>query len=109
LVRGRLFREIVFDARDKAAVMRGQALTRVSGPTGRWVYTLYWRQDAAPFVHALDTVDRHAYCIDLPASARSWTGRAKLTVAPGRLLVGMGNKRLRIDTKTLRVTKTGRP
>jgi hypothetical protein len=33
---------------------------------GRWAYTLYARTSKEPFVHALDTVRRRAYCIDLP-------------------------------------------
>ena len=32
----------------------------------RWAYTLYAKQKGKPFVHALDTANRKAYCIDLP-------------------------------------------
>ena len=46
--------------------MRGEPGTRATSADGRWAYTLYARQKHAPFVHALDTARRQAYCIDLP-------------------------------------------
>ena len=33
---------------------------------GSWAHTLYARVKKEPFVHALDTLKRKAYCIDLP-------------------------------------------
>ena len=47
-------------------LMRGWAVTRKTTSDGRWAYTLYARAKHEPFVHALDTVRRQAYCIDLP-------------------------------------------
>jgi hypothetical protein len=50
-------------------VMQGYAMTRATGPGGRWVYTLYQNPGGYPFIHALDTVNAVAHCIGLP-----WTG-----------------------------------
>ena len=47
-------------------LMRGWAVTRATTSDGRWAYTLYARAESKPFVHALDTANRKAYCIDLP-------------------------------------------
>jgi hypothetical protein len=108
---GRLDRRIVSDAREKAGPMSGLPITRVTGPSGRWVFTLYSKPTGGFFVHALDTGDRHAFCIDLPrAGSSSSTSTMRLQLRPGRLSVMQGSARLAaIDTKTLRVTKTGRP
>jgi hypothetical protein len=46
--------------------MGGQPVARASSARGRWAYTLYARRGDEPFVHALDTVKREAFCIDLP-------------------------------------------
>jgi hypothetical protein len=63
---GRLAPGAIVDRREDEALMRGQPVTRKSSSDGRWAYTLYARQGKPPFVHALDTVEREAYCIDLP-------------------------------------------
>jgi hypothetical protein len=59
----------IVDKREPDEEMRGSPLTRVSSPRGRWAYTLYNGNDGAPFIHALDTVRRRAFCIDLDALA----------------------------------------
>ena len=46
--------------------MGGIPVARASSPDGRWAYTLYARRGGRPFVHALDTAKREAFCIDLP-------------------------------------------
>lgn len=58
--------------------MSGLAVSRVTSADGRWAYTLYagyggGRRDGRgapgirdPFIHALDTVEGRAICIDLP-------------------------------------------
>jgi hypothetical protein len=56
----------IVDRREPDEVMAGGPVTRATTADGRWAYTLYARQGQAPFVHALDTVKREAYCIDLP-------------------------------------------
>jgi hypothetical protein len=104
VAQGRLLPQIVFDAREKGeGPMSGQPVTRATGPSGRWIYTLYARPSGALFVHALDSVDRRAYCVDLPKRGGNvW--HTKLQLKPGRLAVVAGTKRLAvIDTKTLRL------
>ena len=62
---GRLGAAIV-DRLEGEKEMGGQPVARASSRTGRWAYTLYARRGDEPFVHALDTVKREAFCIDLP-------------------------------------------
>jgi hypothetical protein len=62
----RLFARPIVDSDIGERLMRGWALTRKTSSDGRWAYTLYAREKHEPFVHALDTVRRQAYCIDLP-------------------------------------------
>jgi hypothetical protein len=66
LVAGRLLQQSVIDKAASEAIMRGEPATRATSADGRWAYTLYARRKHAPFVHALDTARRQAYCIDLP-------------------------------------------
>src|SRR5437764_11350573 len=56
----------IADRSEKDESMAGYAMTRATSADGRWVYTLYQKPSGEPFVHALDTVGRAAYCIDLP-------------------------------------------
>ena len=53
------------DPRDPGEKMQGMAVTRAMSADGRWAYTLYGAT-TTPFVHALDTVHRRAFCIDVP-------------------------------------------
>jgi len=55
--------------------MRGSPISRTSSQDGRWAYTLYDGGGGAPFIHALDTVEATAHCIDLDSLA----GREDLT------------------------------
>jgi hypothetical protein len=64
--RGRLMPDPVVDPREPDEPMQGLPITRVTGPSGRWEYTLYAGGRGHPFVHALDTVGRTSICIDLP-------------------------------------------
>jgi hypothetical protein len=66
---GRLDPEPIVDRREAEVAMRGQPVTRRASRDGRWAYTLYAR-GREPFVHALDTVEGEAYCIDLPLRLR---------------------------------------
>jgi hypothetical protein len=61
----RLLPEPVVDPAEPDEPMRGLAVTRTTGPRGRWEYTLYAGGEH-PFIHALDTVRRESICIDLP-------------------------------------------
>jgi hypothetical protein len=64
LLNRRLHPDAVVDPRQPDEAMNGHPLTRAASPDGRWAYTLYEGADH-PFVHALDTVNRDARCIDL--------------------------------------------
>jgi hypothetical protein len=66
---GRLDPEPIVDRREAEVAMRGQPVTRRTSRDGRWAYTLYAR-GREPFVHALDTMEGEAYCIDLPLRLR---------------------------------------
>jgi hypothetical protein len=100
----RLLTADIVDPHDRGEQMRGNPLTRVSSPDGRWAYTLY-DGNGAPFVHALDTIGRRARCIDVavfPAGADPST--ARLTLAGQRLEVALSAQILTtIDTRSLSV------
>ena len=104
---GRLLRQVVFDTRESREVMRGVAVARATDPSGRWVYTLYGRADGTIFVHALDTVDRHAFCIDLsPRFSQETAMGLRLKLRGRRLVVLNGTRRVAaVDTKTLRAIR----
>jgi hypothetical protein len=78
---GRLDPAVIVDKRDAwETSMAGYPNTRVAGPGGAWVYTLYRNAEHGPFVHALNAQDGYAFCIDLPRgrggddrTARLWT------------------------------------
>jgi hypothetical protein len=100
----RLFPGAIVDRREPDEKMTGQPVTRVE--PGAWAYTLYSRTGKRPFVHALDTAHRRAFCVDLPwpKSAR-WINVVRMRVHDGDLLLRRGDKVLaRIDRKTLKVS-----
>jgi hypothetical protein len=66
---GRLMPGKIVDRTEDEKTMAGTAITRTTSADGRWVYTLYQKPSGEPFVHALDTVNAAAYCIDLPKTA----------------------------------------
>jgi hypothetical protein len=76
----RLLPGVLVDKRSWESVMRGYPYTRTVSKDGRWVYTLYGGGEH-PFVHALDTKNAHAVCIDLP---KKWN---KLDLAGMRILL----------------------
>lgn len=101
---GRLDAEAIVDRREDEVLMRGQPVTRVASPDGRWAYTLYARPKHGPFVHALDTVRGEAYCVDLPLRLRQIEQMAlRLRMrGDGGLEVRSRHARLAlVDTKTL--------
>ena len=61
---GRLASKPIVDPREPDEKMNGRPLTRAASADGRWAYTLYDGTEH-PFVHALDTVERDARCVDL--------------------------------------------
>jgi hypothetical protein len=108
---GRLLEGALVDRLEKEATMRGQPVTRTTSPDGRWAYTLYGRQKHEPFVHALDTVRREAFCIDLPlelGQAKQMALRLRLVDGDRRLSVIAGARVVaEVDTTTFEV-RTGR-
>jgi hypothetical protein len=94
----------IVDKREPDEKMTGQPLARTGSRSG-WAYTLYSRTKKQPFVHALDTVHRRAFCVDLPwkGSAR-WIASVKLRVRGGMLELRRGGRPIaRMDRKTLEV------
>ena len=65
VVAGRLLAKAVVDPKEPDERMSGQPLRRAESADGRWAYTLYTNPGSHPFIHALDTVERTAVCIDL--------------------------------------------
>lgn len=107
---GRLIPGAIVDRREGEAEMRGQPATRTTSPDGRWAYTLYARQNGEPFVHALDTVRREAFCIDLPlrlSQPKQMELRLKLTDRGESLSVRQGRTSLAaIDTRSFGVRRS---
>jgi hypothetical protein len=105
MARDRLLAKPVIDPREPDEKMVGIAQTRLYSPGGRWAYTLYQRPSGAPFVHALDTANQTAACIDLPNVENA---QVQLALGPGghtlRYTVG-GRLEAVIDTRTYKVTR----
>ena len=104
---GRLFARAIVDKSEADQTMRGYPVARATSVAATWVYTLYRRDSARPFIHALNTRARYAVCIDLPRQGSVdyvWNARLELT-SEGRLLVKMpdGTTIATVDTQTLRI------
>jgi hypothetical protein len=95
----RLKTRVIVDRREPNEVMRGYPAARTTSTDGTWVYTLY-AGGRKPFVHALDTVDGEAFCLDLPwrgSQDKVWRMVIELG-ADGRTLVVRGaGKRLEVE------------
>jgi len=106
---GRL-RGAIVDRLEDEEVMGGEPVTRASTSNGRWAYTLYAREKHEPFVHALDTVRREAFCIDLPLDLdrqKQWGLRLKLSEGAKMLDVRLGRSSVaEIDTASFKVRRT---
>jgi hypothetical protein len=106
---GRLQAPIV-DRLEDEEEMGGVPFARAASADGRWAYTLYARRGAHPFVHALDTAKREAFCIDLPLRLgynRQTALRLKLGAAD-TLSVRLYNGRqlATVDTGTWKVERS---
>jgi hypothetical protein len=97
----------IVDRLEKEEVMGGVPVTRATSRNGRWAYTLYARDQHHPFVHALDTSRRQAFCIDLPLDYRRPKQdrlRLGLDAEGTSLSVKLGRARVaEIDTKSWKV------
>jgi hypothetical protein len=104
----RLQSEPIIDPREVGDVMRGMPLTRSTSPDGRLAYTLYDGAGEHPFIHALDTVERSARCIDLHGlMGFQRLGEVKLDVSPdgGTIAVALdGEPVALVDTESNEVT-----
>ena len=111
---GRLLPNPIVDPREPGERMSGLPVTRATSPDGRWEYTLYDGPEY-PFVHALDTERKQAFCIDLDGLGRPrgslWGAKLELGGGSGATLaLVLGDRALaRIDTRTLRVSGSGQP
>ncbi len=107
LVRRRLDPKPIVDPREPPDAMNGLPMTRVTSRDGRWAYTLYDGAGKHPFIHALDTSERRAVCIDLRGSAFARDpGKLRLRLAgDGRLDVARkgGAVLATVDRRTFRV------
>jgi hypothetical protein len=104
---GKLYAGAIVDRREPEEKMTGQPVTRAESRDGEWAYTLYGRTNKGPFVHALDTVHRRAFCVDLPwRSTPRWLGQTRMRVANGRLELRVGRRTMAaIDTRTFEVSR----
>jgi hypothetical protein len=106
----RLYPGAIVDRREPDEKMTGIPLTRTESRDGKWAYTLYSRTSKSPFVHALDTSGRRAFCVDLPwRSSPRWVGSVRMRVSAdgGRLVLFTGRKtRAIVDTKTFEVSRS---
>jgi hypothetical protein len=100
----KLYPGSIVDRREPGEKMTGRPLARTGSPSG-WAYTLYQRAKKRPFVHALDTVHRKAFCIDLPwRHSGTWIASVRLRVRGGTLELRRDGRTIaRMDRKTLEV------
>jgi hypothetical protein len=103
----KLYAGAIVDRREPEEKMTGQPVTRAESRDGAWAYTLYGRTNQGPFVHALDTVHRRAFCVDLPwHSTPRWLGTTRLRVSGGRLELHVGRRTMAtVDTHTFEVSR----
>jgi hypothetical protein len=101
VTRGELDPRPVVDRREEEVEMRGQPVTRKASSDARWAYTLYARSGQPPFVHALDTANAKAYCIDLPLKLKQLE-QMSLRLALDR----DGTLRVRNGIRTLAIVDT---
>ncbi len=104
---GRLDPKAIVDPHEPGEKMRGNPVSRATGPGGRWAYTLYDGAGSTPFVHALDTADATARCIDLDGLDPSTVGRLRLRMGGGGRSVAVldgSRELLSLDTTTFAVS-----
>jgi hypothetical protein len=101
LRRDRMLPTPIVDPREPEEKLQGIPVTRVSTPDGRWQYTLYTGDE--PFIHALDTVDRTAVCIDVPTASQD----VRMTLHGNTLTLNENFTPVaQVDLTSFKVTKT---
>jgi hypothetical protein len=107
---GRFAARDVVDPRNPDERMGGLPMTRVMSRDGRWAYTLYGGSEET-FIHALDTVDRTAACIDLemlPPDSDLTRVRLALSADARQIRVSDGGTVLAtVDARTFAVSEPG--
>jgi hypothetical protein len=108
LATGRLDPGTIVDKTEPGEVMAGIAMSRAWSPDRSWAYTLYNGLESHSFVHALDTKNRRARCLDLPWHGNLQNGLERIRMAVDRAGMLTLTQRgvgvlARIDTKTLRI------
>lgn len=66
----RLREQVVVDKVTLQSAMEGHPVAQLLGRDGRIAYTVYHNHHHGPFIHALNTTDGTAICIDLPKEGR---------------------------------------
>jgi hypothetical protein len=103
----RLVPKPIIDPEEPPGEMRGYPLTRANSPDGRWAYTLYDGATDRPFIHALDTVEGRAVCIDLDAIDTKGIYRKRLSVSADGSELTLADRRdgpiALVDTQTFEV------
>ncbi|MGI8572160.1 MAG: hypothetical protein ACR2L9_05980 [Solirubrobacteraceae bacterium] len=101
----RLLAKPVVDPRHPGEKMTGSPVARIMSADGRWAYTLYQSFSGAPFVHALDTARRTAFCIDLPKLTALDVSSATLALSHSALQIDTGGTpAAAVDTRTFAVS-----
>ncbi len=105
---GKLLAGAIVDKSETDQTMRGFPVARATSGDATWVYTFYNRNGREPFIHALNTRERYAICVDLPWQGSAdaiWTASLELSGDGRQLLVKMPNgaTAATVDTQTLRV------
>jgi hypothetical protein len=93
--------------------MTGTAMSSVSTRDGRWLLTLYLKDDGTSFVHALDLRSGLAHCIDLPLAGDFFSvGATALTLSPDERALYLASPFLgrvtAVDLRTLDVARITR-
>jgi hypothetical protein len=105
LMHRQLLAKPVVDPRHPDEKMTGVPAARIMSADGRWAYTLYQSFTGAPFVHALDTAGRTAFCIDLPQLNGQDVTSATLALSHGALQIDTGGTPAALmDTRTFAVS-----
>jgi hypothetical protein len=108
VMHGGLLPTPIADPRHPREKMTGTPVARIMSADGRWAYTLYQAFSGAPFVHALDTAGRTAFCIDLPKLNGSDLSSATLALSHGALQINTsGRPAAVVDTRTFAVSAPG--
>jgi hypothetical protein len=110
LTHRRLLAKPIVDPRQPDEKMVGVPMTRVMSPGGRWAYTLYQSFNGAPFIHALDTAARRAFCVDLPTLTNLDFSSVTLALSGATLRIEQNGSPLALlNTRTFAVGSPSAP